>query len=335
MQAYGDQLKSVAGLRQVSVIVTEPVSVFEFAVAVEVFGLDRRDEGIQPFDFRICAAHPDRPLVTKGVTPFSLTATHGLEGVEGSDLVVVSATAPRGDSGYPPQTIEAIRAAHAAGATLLSMCTGAYLIGAAGLLDGRRATTHWMYSDHLQTRFPKATIDPNVLYVDDGNIVTSAGTAAGVDASLYLIRRELGQEIATRIARRMVVPPHRDGGQLQFVDAPLPIDESGALGGLLAWITDHLAVQHTAASLAARVNLSERTFARRFLAETGTTPHRWVNQQRVLQARRLLEETDLGVDQIADRVGFNSSVVLRDHFRRHVGLTPGGYRRQFGQMQEA
>lgn len=327
-------LKPVTALKTVSIILTEPVSVFEFALAVEVFGIDRRDEGYDPFDFRICAEHPERPLVTKTVTPFTINATHGLDAVKGSRLVIVSATPPRGEHGYPPRVLEAIRQAHAEGAIILSLCSGAFLLGAAGILDGRPATTHWMYAEDLQQEFPTTRVDPGVLYVDDGSVVTSAGTAAGIDAALHLIRRELGQEIAIRIARRMVVPPHRDGGQQQFVDLPLPYDESDALGGLLSWMVDNLQLQHTASSLAQRVNMSERTFARKFAAETGTTPHKWINQHRVLEARRLLEETDLTIEQIADRVGFNSSVVLRDHFRRHVGLAPLDYRRRFGQLQQ-
>lgn len=323
-------LKQVTALKQVSIILTEPVSVFEFALAVEIFGIDRRDEGYEPFDFRICAQHPERPLVTKTVTPFTLNATHGLEAVKGSKLVIVSATPPRGETGYPAEILQAIRQAHDDGAIILSLCSGAFLLGAAGVLDGRRATTHWMYAEDLQRDFPNTRVDPEVLYVDDGAVVTSAGTSAGIDAALHLIRRELGQEIAIRIARRMVVPPHRDGGQQQFVDLPLPCGED-AMGGLLAWMVDNLTVQHSAGSLARRVNMSERTFARKFVAETGTTPHKWITQHRVLEARRLLEETELSVEQIADRVGFNSGVVLRDHFRRQFGLSPLDYRRRFGQ----
>lgn len=328
-------IKSVAPLQQVSIILLEPVSVFEFAVAVEVFGIDRRDEGFQPFDFRICTEHPERPLVTNTVTPFSINATHGLDAVRGSRLVIAAATPPRGENGYPPAVLEAIRQAHQDGAIVLSMCTGAFLLGAAGMLDGRPSTTHWMHSDELQAEFPRTRVDPGVLYVDDDSIVTSAGTSAGIDAALHVIRRELGQEIATRIARRMVVPPHRDGGQQQFVDQPLPADDSDALGGLLSWMVDHLDQQHSTASLARRLTMSDRTFARKFAAETGSTPHKWLNQQRVLHARRLLEETELTIDQIADRVGFNSDVVLRDHFRRRVGLAPIDYRRRFGKLHQA
>jgi transcriptional regulator GlxA family with amidase domain len=330
MESGVSRLKPVTPLKRVSVILTEPVSLFEFAMAVEVFGIDRSEEGYEPFEFRICALHPDRPLMAKSTAPFTITATHGLEGVRGSNLVIVSATTPRGENGYPPEIIGAIRHAHEDGAILLSLCTGGFLLGAAGVLDGRRSTAHWMYCSDFQAEFPRTTVDPDVLYVDEGDVITSAGTSAGIDAALHLVRRELGQEIAVRIARRMVVPPHRDGGQAQYVDRPLSPDDSSSLGGLLPWIAENLVVQHTSRSLARRANMSERTFARKFQAETGTTPHKWITQQRILQARRLLEETDLGVEEIADRVGFSSGVVLRDHFRRHVGVAPGDYRRRFG-----
>ena len=182
----------------------------------------------------------------------------------------------------------------------------------------------------MQQRYPTARLEPNALFVEDGAIITSAGTAAGIDACLHLVRRELGTAIATKIARRMVVPPQRDGGQQQFVDLPIPVCTTDNLTPLLTWVVEHLDQQHTASSLARRAMMSDRTFARRFVAETGTTPHQWVTQQRILAARSLLEESDLGVEQIATRVGFNSAVVLREHFRRGLGLAPQAYRQRFG-----
>jgi AraC family transcriptional activator FtrA len=316
-------------LRQVSVVVVEPIAVFEFGVAVEVFGLDRRDDGVPDFDFRVCAVNAGVPLKTKNRHPFHIIAPYGLGAVAGSDLVVVAATEIRGDEGYPPEVLEVLRAAAAEGATILSLCSGSFLLGAAGLLDGRRCTTHWMYVDEMARRFPSADVDPRVLYVDDGDIITSAGTAAGIDACLHLVRRELGTAIATKIARRMVVPPQRDGGQQQFVEVPIPECTADSLAPLLTWVVEHLAEPHSAATLARRAMMSDRTFARRFAAETGTTPHRWLTQQRVLAARSLLEESHLGVEQIASRVGFNSAVVLREHFRREIGLAPVDYRRRF------
>lgn len=316
-------------LQQVSVIVLEPVSVFEFAVAVEVFGLDRTEEGVPLIDFRICALDPGKPLTTKTTSPFTITATHGLDAVAGSDLVVIAATPFRDSADYPTEAIRVIREAYAAGATLLSLCSGSFILGAAGLLDGRPCTTHWKYVEEMRSAFPTAQLDPRALYVDDGQVITSAGTAAGIDACLHLVRRELGTAIATKIARRMVVPPQRDGGQQQFVEVPIPECTADSLAPLLTWVTENLADQHSAPSLAKRATMSERTFARRFVAETGTTPHKWLTQQRILAARSLLEESDLGIEQIASRVGFNSAVVLREHFRREIGLAPGDYRRRF------
>jgi AraC family transcriptional regulator, transcriptional activator FtrA len=319
-------------LHKVSVVLVEPVAMFEFGVAVEVFGLDRSDDGIPNFDFRVCAGEPGVPMETKNLSSFTVAASHGLDVVPDSDLVVLAPTMPRPE--YPTEILDALRAAYDNGATLLTLCSGSFILGAAGLLDGRRCTTHWMYADAMAERFPAATVDPRVLYVDDGQIITSAGTAAGIDACLHLVRRELGTAIATKIARRMVVPPQRDGGQQQFVDIPIPECRSDSLGGLLSWVLQHLDTEHSASSLAARAMMSERTFARRFVAETGATPHKWLTQQRVLAARSLLEESDLSVEQIASRVGFNSAVVLREHFRRTIGVSPSDYRRRFGTVGE-
>ncbi|HET9648451.1 MAG TPA: helix-turn-helix domain-containing protein [Microlunatus sp.] len=317
-------------LHTVSVVLVEPVAVFEFGVAVEVFGLDRRADGVPDFDFRVCAERPGTPLATKNRAPFTISASHGLDVVPDSDLVIVSPTLPRTADGYPSAVLDALRAAHDHGAMLLSLCSGSFVLGAAGLLNGRHCTTHWMYADAMARRFPECTVDPRVLFVDDGDIITSAGTAAGIDACLHLVRRELGTAIATKIARRMVVPPQRDGGQQQFVDVPIPESRADSLAPLLSWVVEHLGEPHSAASLARRAMMSERTFARRFVAETGTTPHKWLTQQRVLAARAMLEESELGVEQIAARVGFNSAVVLREHFRRQIGLSPNDYRRRFG-----
>ena len=322
-------------LKRVSLVTLPPVAIFEFGVAVEVFGVDRRDNGIEPFDFRVCAVEPGVPLPAKDVDPFTITPQHGLEEVPDSDLVIVSATLVREDADYPPEVLDVLRAAHANGATLLSLCSGSFVLGAAGLLDGRRSTTHWIYTDLMQRRFPATTVDPSVLFVEDDRVITSAGTAAGIDACLHLVRKELGTAVATTIARRMVVPPQRDGGQQQFVDLPIPECASDSLAPLLDWLVEHLDEDHTISSLATRAMMSERTFARRFAAATGTTPYKWLTAQRVLAARSLLEESDLPVEQIASRVGFNSAVVLRDHFRRAVGVAPSDYRRRFGMAESA
>ncbi len=320
-------------LQQVSVIVLEPVGVFEFSLAVEVFGVDRSDDGIRPFDFRVCAVEPGRPLASKNLDAFTITPQRGLDAVVGSDLVIVAATAPRADDDYPPEVLETLRSAYEAGARVLSLCSASFVLGAAGLLDGRRCTTHWMYADQMQERFPAAIVDPRVLFVEDDRVVTSAGTAAGIDACLHIVRTELGAAVATRIARRMVVPPQRDGGQLQYVEMPIPCCSADSLAPVLEWAVANIGEPHTVSTLASRAVMSERTFARRFAAETGTTPHKWLNQQRILAARTLLESSDLPVDQIAARVGFNSPVVLRERFREVIGIAPAAYRRRFGSAE--
>lgn len=313
-------------LRSVAVIVHEPFALFELAMAYEVFGLDRTDNGVPAFDFKVCSTRPGEGHASQGTDPIQLVARHGLEVAATADLVVVPATNART---YPPELLDTIRDAHARGAVLLSVCSGVFALAAAGVLDGKRAATHWYCAEELRRTHPTITVDADVLYVDEGSIITSAGTAAGIDACLHLVRRELGASVAAAIARRMVVPPHRDGGQQQYVETAMPECNADSLAALLAWVAEHLDREHTTASLARQASMSERTFLRRFAAETGTTPHKWISQQRVIAARHLLETSDLEVDQVAELAGFGSAVVLRDHFRRRVGVSPSTYRRQF------
>jgi transcriptional regulator GlxA family with amidase domain len=312
-------------LSTVAVVLIDGVAPFEFGVVCEVFGIDRTDDGVPPIEFRVCAERIGEPVGTGVGVRF--TADHGLAGLDDADLVALPAFTIRDE--YPPAVLDAVRAAAQRGATLLTVCSGAFLLGATGLLDGRRCTTHWRHADEFAARFPAADLDPDVLFVDDGNIITSAGTAAGIDACLHLVRHELGTGPANAIARRMVVAPQRDGGQRQFVDLPIPECTGDSLQPVLSWVLDHLAEEHTVAELARRSSLSERTFARRFVAETGTTPHRWLTMQRVLHARRRLEETDMGIDDIAQATGFGTAALLRHHFHRVVGVAPNDYRRTF------
>lgn len=297
---------------------------FEFGVLAEVFGIDRTPDGVPPFDFRVCTERPGEPIpLGNGVT---LTAPFGLEGLRGADVVAVSSTMART---FSEPLLAAVRQAHADGSTMLSVCSGVYVLAAAGLLDGRHATRHWFDATEFDAAHPKVVVDPDVLFVDDGDIITSAGTAAGIDACLHLVRRELGADVATKIARRMVVPPQREGGQRQYVEQPIPTLAAESLAPLLTWMIEHLDEELSVSTLAHRALLSERTFARRFLAETGTTPAKWVAAQRLHLACRLLERTDLPMEQVAQRSGFGTAALLRDHFARNIGVPPADYRRTF------
>jgi transcriptional regulator GlxA family with amidase domain len=311
-------------LKSVSALVLDGLAIFEFGVISEVFGIDRSADGVPNFDFKVCGPEAGRPLRTSvGVT---ITPEHGLDGLAGADLVAIPAI---GESDYLPEALAAVKAAAESGSIILTVCSGAFVAGAAGLLDGRPCTTHWMHTDELAHRYPTAKVDRNVLFVDDGNLITSAGTAAGIDACLHLVRRELGSEVTNKIARRMVVPPQRDGGQRQYIDQPIPVRCSERFAPQLDWIMSNLDKPHTVATLAAHAHMSARTFARRFVEETGRTPMQWVTDQRVLYARTLLEETDLDIDRIAERSGFGTATLLRHHFRRIIGVTPSDYRRRF------
>ncbi|MBR7838622.1 helix-turn-helix domain-containing protein [Actinospica durhamensis] len=308
-------------LSTVAVVVMPGSAAFELGVACEVFGIDRTAQGVPAFDFRVCAEHPGRLLDSTGV---GLVAPHGLDAVAGADAVIVPAV-----SGTPERFPEPVLAAADAGATLVSVCSGIFPLAEAGLLGGRRCTLHWRQVAAFATRYPDVTLDPDVLFVDEGSVITSAGTAAGIDALLHLVRRELGTGAATVIARHMVVAPQRDGGQRQFVTLPVPEEPCDSLQPLLDWMIEHLDAEFDVARLSRLAAMSGRTFARRFVAETGTTPLRWLTTQRILHARRLLEETSLTVEDIARACGLGSGALLRHHFRRAVGLTPADYRRSF------
>lgn len=314
-------------MSDIAVVVYDNVAMFELGVLCEAWGTDRTAQGVPAFDFAICTPSPGR--VTTDMAGLGLAVSEGLKRLEQADLVCVPAHAL--DQPVPSAVRVALRAAHARGATLLSVCSGAFVLGAAGLLDGRRCTTHWRLACELADRFPAASVDCDVLYVQDGSVVTSAGSAAGLDACLHLIRQEFGAGVAATVARNMVVPPHRDGGQAQFIESPVPVYSAETLQPLLEWMSQHLADELTVEVLASRALMSPRTFARRFRAETGTTPYHWVTNQRVLLAERLLEESDDTVERIATQVGFSNATAFRHHFARLRGTSPQRYRRVFKQ----
>jgi transcriptional regulator GlxA family with amidase domain len=326
-------------LRNVAVVVVNGFLPFEFGTICEVFGVDRSDDGLPSYDFAVVAGEPP-PL--RAHNDFTIQPSCGLERLEEADLIALPAVGddqlsiypvpsgrPRPPREFPGDLLAALHRAVDRGARVLSVCSGAFILGEAGLLDGRRCTTHWRHAEELARRYPAAKVDPDVLYVDDDPVITSAGTAAGIDACLYLVRKEQGSRVANGIARRMVVPPHRDGGQAQYVDQPVAPFCDGTLRDLLEWLRAHLDQPLTVRQLAVRANMSERTFARRFVQDTGTTPQRWLIGQRILLAQQLLEESDETVDAIADRAGFGNATALRHHFRAWRGTTPNAYRRLF------
>jgi AraC family transcriptional regulator, transcriptional activator FtrA len=310
----------------VTAIVYDRIGIFELGVAFDTFG---NDVVVQPGDpwyrFSVCGPERAQATVLAGVT---IQPQYGLERTRDAGTVIVLPTEDLGD--VPVGVFDALRKAHKRGARLLSLCTGSFVLAEAGLLHGRRATTHWTRCEELATRYPGVSVDPSVLYVDDGDILTSAGSAASIDLCLHVIRCDYGSEMATRVARDLVMPPQRDGGQAQYIDLPIaPVDESNLFGNTIMWAQEHLDDPLTVNDLATRSAMSPRTFARRFRAAMGTTPYQWLQHQRVQLAQRLLETTDLPIELVAQRSGLGTSANLRDHFSRMVYTNPAAYRRTF------
>ena len=311
--------------RRVAALAYDDLCTFEFGIVVEVFGLRRPELNVEWYDFEVCSLERGPLRATGGIR---VQARRGLRSLQQAGTIVIPGW--RQVEEPPPEALlRALRSAHAAGARLVSICSGVFVLAATGLLDGKRVTTHWRYTERLTARFPNLRVDPNVLYVDEGSILTSAGSAAGIDLCLHIVRRDYGAEIANHVARRLVMPPHRDGGQAQYVQDPIRSEASGGLAPVVQWAQAHLGKVLRVDDLAERAAMSPRTFARRFRQETGTTPHQWLIHQRLVAAQRRLEKTGETIDQIAEAVGLQTAATLRQHFSRVLKTTPAAYRRRF------
>ena len=322
-------------LRTVAILVLPDVVAFDTFIATHVFGDTRPHGGVAKYRMVICTSTPGLVSMAVGV-PIGID--RGLEVLAEADTIVIPGRS-QADAPAEPRVIDALRAAAARGARIVSICTGAFVLAQAGLLDGRRAATHWDWASLLAARYPAISVDPRVLYVDEGDVLTSAGMAAGLDLCLHIVRGDHGAEVANAIARRMVVAPHRSGGQAQFIDQPIPVTRDTVLQATQRWALERLAESLTVEAMARQSNTSARHFTRRFQAEFGITPLRWLMQERVRLAQRILEQTDLSIQRIAERTGFGSVVSLRRHFAEVVGTTPFGYRQTFrgggGRREEA
>lgn len=315
----------------VAVLAYDDLCVFEFSIAYEVFGLPRPEIAPPWYRYRPCAAEPGLLRSRSGLT---VSVEFGLDGLADADLIIIPGWRRLAEP-VPLPLIEALRAAHARGAVLASLCSGAYVLAATGLLDGHRATTHWRYYDDIAARFPKIDLAPDVLYVEENRLLTAAGSAAGIDMCLHLVRRDFGPEIANRVARRLVVAPLREGGQAQFVERPVPKPREGArLSALMEWMQAHLDLDQTIPDLARRAGMSTRTFQRRFEETTGLPPGAWLLQLRLARARDLLEEAaERSLEDVAQASGFRTVAALRHHFRERLGVSPSQYRAQFFREQ--
>ncbi len=310
-------------MHSVALAVTNGIPLLEIAAPCDVFGINRSDLVDPWYDFTVCA--PGSVQVGRW---FRADTPHGLDELAAADTVIIPACRDV-DEKPSADLVEAVRTAHKGGARVASICSGAFVLAAAGLLDGRRATTHWMHAARLAEQYPYVQVDPDVLYIDDGTILTSAGKAAGLDLCLHIVRTDHGTAVANALARRLVVPPHRPGGQAQFIPAPLPTNQDGGLADLLNWSIARLDQPLTVNDLARQARMSPRNLARRFNAFTGTAPLQWLLTQRIHRAQELLETTDESIEHIADHTGMGTAATLRRHFNRTLGVPPDTYRRTF------
>lgn len=298
---------------------------FEFGCTVELFALERPELGVDWYDFAVCAVEQGPIRAAGGIT---VQAPFQPELLALADTLIIPGWRDA-DELPPPQLLDWIRAAHARGARLCSICSGVFVLAAAGVLDGQRATTHWRYAEKLAQRYPRIEVQPDHLYVDNGQVISAAGSAAGLDMLLHLVRRDHGAKVGNLVAQRLVVAPHREGGQAQFLPRPMAQGEQGRLSRLMDWLRSHPAQPHTVASMAERAAMSPRTLQRQFQQATGLGPVEWLIRERVAIVKDLLEEAEVPLAQIAERAGFGSEETLRHHFRRLTATTPGAYRKRF------
>ncbi|WP_067460204.1 helix-turn-helix domain-containing protein [Actinomadura macra] len=311
-------------MHRVVALVRPPQSTFELGCAAQEFGIERPGLPTR-YAFGVCTERPG-PVAT--LAGYDMLVTDGLDALARADTVIIPGWLPTKEP-PSPAVVRALRSAHSRGARVVSICSGAFALAHAGLLDGRRATTHWALADEFAARFPAIRIDPDVLYVDHGDVATSAGAGAGIDLCMHLIRNDQGARYAAHVARTMVMPPHREGGQLQYSAPPHPAQIDDTLAPLLEWITGRLSEPVTIERLAAHAGISTRTLTRRFSDQLGTSPGQWLLAQRIAAARDLLESSDLSLDTVARRVGLSSATNLRRRFLNSLGTTPGAYRRAF------
>jgi AraC family transcriptional activator FtrA len=302
----------------VAALAYDRLCTFEFGCVVELFALPRPELNVRWYDFAVCAAERGPLRAAGGIT---VTAPHSIKLLDRADT--------------PEDLLQRIRAAHARGARLCSICSGVFVLAAAGVLDGKRVTTHWRYAELLAQRYPLIRVEPNALYIDQGQVLTSAGSAAGLDMLLHLVRRDHGPKVANQVAQRLVIPPHRDGDQAQYVPRPVAPDESSRLSRLLDWIRGHLGEEHSIASLSRRAGMSPRTLLRRFKEATGLAPNEWLVRERVAAAREMLESGRVALGRVAERAGFGSQESFRRHFRLQVGVPPAAYHKRFRVRSQA
>ena len=311
--------------RDVVALLYEGLCAFEFGIVVEVFGLPRPEVGPDWYRFHACSLSRRPVRATGGVT---VGCDAGLSRLAKAGTIVIPGW--RSPKEVPPEElVKALRRAHSNGARLVSICSGVFVLAATGLLNGMRATTHWRYVNTLRSRYPEIRVEPDVLYIDEGTVLTSAGSAAGLDLCLHIVRRDFGAKIANQVARRLVIAPHRDGGQAQFIETPIPASPDGDLAPLLAWVQSNLKRELPVELMAKRAGMSPRTFARRFRRQTGTTPHQWITHLRLLAAQQHLERTEASIDEVAEAVGWQTAATLRQQFTKQLGTNPTSYRRRF------